>query len=621
ELLIPVNAVYEFVYPTVVGPRYSNMNAAEAPAGEQWIANPYLHEGEKLPYAFDIRVNLSAGLPIADISCETHKTDIAYEGRTFASVGLDESEHAGGNRDFICRYRLAGKAIDTGLLLYEGAEENFFLMMVQPPEKIRSEQIPPREYIFVVDVSGSMHGFPLDVSKELLRDLIGSLRPTDRFNVLLFSGGSTVLSEESMPATKKNIEYALSAIDNERGGGGTELLPALKKAIALPGAQGYSRSIVIATDGYVSVEKEVFDLIRNNLGTAKVFAFGIGSSVNRFLMEGMARAGAGEPFFVTSKEEALPVAKRFRELLASPVLTDIRVRFAGFQAYDVEPVSIPDVFADRPVIVYGKWRGERKGTIHVEGLAGNRRFNRDMNVSLSVPHEENAALRYLWARNRIAVLSDYNMVGSDEEIVCEITSLGLIYNLLTDYTSFVAADTMVRLVDGKAVTVAQPLPLPQGVSDYAVGAGRSFSRMSAQASPMLKVFKDKALCEETENEVKVEHDAVGFPVKVTPAHSIHIELKDITVPEGLNRNTVIKIMEGSLSLMEQCVTGENLKEMQIAFILVIDSGGRVKDVKADIQPQAHEQLVECIMNRCRGMYFQSSKNNKDVVITAVFSLG
>ncbi|MBW2124026.1 MAG: VWA domain-containing protein, partial [Deltaproteobacteria bacterium] len=254
ELLVSTGGVYEFVYPTVVGPRYSNVPAAGVSPGERWIENPYLHQGEPPPYTFGITVNLAAGLPIRDVTCSSHKVDIEYRDPGLATIELDGSERYGGNRDFLLKYRLAGRRIQTGLLLFEGEEENFFLLMVQPPKRVSPVEIPPREYIFIVDVSGSMHGFPLDISKKLLKDLIGSLRPADRFNVLLFAGGSSVLSERSVAATPENIRRAVDLIERQRGGGGTELLPALKRALSLPGTEGHSRNVVIATDGYVTVE-------------------------------------------------------------------------------------------------------------------------------------------------------------------------------------------------------------------------------------------------------------------------------------------------------------------------------------------------------------------------------
>ncbi len=191
ELLVPADGIYEFVYPTVVGPRYSNQSVDNVPASEHWMQNPYLRQGNAPTYSFDINATVSAGLPIQELTCTSHKVKTTYEGPSVASVALDRAETNGGNRDYILRYRLAGDKIQSGLLLYEGEKENFFLLMMQPPKRIRTADIPGREYIFIVDVSGSMYGFPLDISKKLLKDLIGNLRASDRFNVLLFAGGSS----------------------------------------------------------------------------------------------------------------------------------------------------------------------------------------------------------------------------------------------------------------------------------------------------------------------------------------------------------------------------------------------------------------------------------------------
>ncbi len=465
ERLLPESQEYVFVYPAVVGPRYAN----DQSAGETWISNPYLGEGKKPTYAFDIGVRVSAGMPIQQMVCTSHRTRIDYLSETTASIKLDPMELDGGDRDFILRYRLAGEAIGEGLLLYRGKSENYFLMMMQPPERIVPESIPPREYIFIVDVSGSMHGFPLEISKSLIRDLVRHLRSRDYFNILLFAGGSSLLAHQSLPANQQNIDRALDLIDHQTGGGGTEILPALQQALSLPRQKMISRTIVIATDGYVSVEKEAFDLIRNNLNKSNVFAFGIGSSVNRFLIEGIARAGQGEPFVITEYAAAADMARRFRKYIETPVLTHITYSFDGFNAYDVEPQVIPDLFAERPVMLCGKWRGSADGKIIVSGqLSGDRGFRYTADVAHTQPHESHVALRYLWARDRIARLSDYYHIDNDREIKQEITGLGLTYNLLTEFTSFLAIDSERKNNAEGMVTVNQPLPLPRGVSGYAL---------------------------------------------------------------------------------------------------------------------------------------------------------
>lgn len=252
-----------------------------------------------------------------------------------------------------------------------------------------------------------MNGFPLDTAKQLMRALASHLRPTDTFNVLLFSGGSSVLSPQSLPATPEHIQQALGFIDREQGSGSTELLPALQRALALPQDERLSRSFVIITDGYVSVETRAFDLTRNNLQNANVFAFGIGSSVNRLLIEGLARAGSGEPFVVTNPDEAPATAKKFAYYIQTPVLTNVAVEYAGFEVYDVEPATIPDVLAERPVLVFGKWRGRPQGAITIHGNHGTGIHSQTLDVAHITPLPTNTALRYLWARHRIAMLGDY----------------------------------------------------------------------------------------------------------------------------------------------------------------------------------------------------------------------
>ena len=118
------------------------------------LKTPYLHEGEPPTYTFDTSVHIAAGLSIKDVTCPTHKVNISYDGPDTAKVVLDDSEKQGGNRDFILKYRLAGGKIETGLLLFEGEKENFFLLMLQPPKRVKADQIPKREYVFIVDVSG-----------------------------------------------------------------------------------------------------------------------------------------------------------------------------------------------------------------------------------------------------------------------------------------------------------------------------------------------------------------------------------------------------------------------------------------------------------------------------------
>ncbi|HZF86018.1 MAG TPA: trypsin, partial [Burkholderiaceae bacterium] len=257
-------------------------------------------------------------------------------------------------------------------------------------------------------------------------------------------------------------------IKNYSGSGSTELIPALKRVYAEPKAANVSRSIVVVTDGYVTVEREAFDLVRKNLDKANLFSFGIGSSVNRHLMEGLARAGMGEPFIITDPVQAPEQAARFRRMIESPVLTDVRATFGGLDVYDVEPQQLPDVLGERPVIVFGKWRGEARGGVTIAGQSASGPWKQGLRIDGRTAQNA-SALRALWARHRIAALSDQEALEAGDRYKQAITDLGLKYSLLTQYTSFIAVDKVVRNTAGSD-SVNQPLPLPQGVSENALGA-------------------------------------------------------------------------------------------------------------------------------------------------------
>ena len=434
------------------------------------------------------------------------------------------------------RYRLADNKIESGVLLYEGGDENYFLAMIQPPKRVVPEIIPPRDYVFIVDVSGSMYGFPLNVSKKLLKDLIGSLRVTDRFNVILFAGTSNLFSEESVYAAQDNIDRALAFIDRQEGSGGTELLPALQRALALKGTEGYARSFIIATDGYVSVEREAIELIKNNLDKANFFSFGIGSSVNRYLIEGLAHAGAGVPFVVENESKAAGEAEKFRKYVQSPVLSHIKVEFKGLDAYDIEPLSVPDVLAERPVYIIGKYRGKAGGSIKLTGISGEGDYVNVLNVENGC-NTGNMALRQLWARERIRNYDDLCSLGESPELKSTIVNLGLKYNLLTRFTSFVAIDNQVRNQGGNSTTIEQPLPLPEGVSDMAVGYAASPSgnmKMNCVAVKSESFSEIKSKDEKTDVEEDEHISEIFLVVEQMP----EFPGGDLAMKEYLRKNLV-----------------------------------------------------------------------------------
>lgn len=466
EMLVPVNGEYQFVAPAVVGPRFTGESAET----EGSFAMPYTVKGIADSFDFDISVRLNAGMIIQHVNSASHEIIVEYPDAKTAEIVLSQENKNPSNRDFIMKYNLRGNQIQTGLLLYEGEEENFFSFQMEPNKNVVLDDIPSREYLFIVDVSGSMNGYPLEVSRTLMRNLLCGLQMTDTFNVQLFASSSTMFSAVPVEINEQNIEAAIRFLSEGQGGGGTQLLSALQTAYKLSRKDmSVARSMVVITDGYVSVEKEAFELIRNNLDQASVFTFGIGSSVNRYLVEGMAKVSNSESFIATTSEEAAEVAKDFANYIATPLLTRVKVESKGFDMYDLAQKSIPDVFAARPVVVHGKYKGKAEGKIIVTGYQGKKRFRQVYNVTDGQLSKQNKALGYLWARKRIGELDDYKKLFN-EDVKAEVVALGLKYNLLTNYTSFVAVDEAIVNKDGTLTKIKQPLPMPDNVNNSAVGA-------------------------------------------------------------------------------------------------------------------------------------------------------
>lgn len=465
EIIDAEEGVYEFVYPTVVGPRYGG-DAPTSKMETQWIATPYFAEGIQDPTGFELSIDMQSPLPINALNSPSHIIDAQWKNEQSVSIGLNE-QTSSNNRDFILRYRLQDEKILTGLTRFESNGENYFMLISEPPKRILPEQVPARDYFFVIDVSGSMHGFPLDTTKMLMENLLNNLKPGDRFNVLFFAGSSHVLSPQPLPATPANIARARNMLLSQRGGGGTELYSALKRVFKMNSDENSSRNIVLITDGYISAEDKTFRLIDRNLHRNNLFAFGIGSAVNRYLIEGVARAGRAEAFVVTDQNEASQQAIKFNEYISAPALTHIQLEADGVELYDMEPARIPDMLAERPIMVLGKYRNASdSASLMLTGSNGEGEKQWAFNLQDAENGDSN--LPQLWARKKLERLYVIPHQNEDRQRE-EITQLGLDYHLLTSHTSFVAVDETVRNPAGKADDAKQPLPLPKGVSSLAVG--------------------------------------------------------------------------------------------------------------------------------------------------------
>ena len=478
---------YEFSFPMVVGPRYMPGTSAgkqgegfapdttQVPDASKISPVP-TRPGTRAGHDISLTVNIDAGMDIQQLECRSHPVVESRPGAGKATVAL-KNQQTLPNKDFVLRYRTATDRVADALLTHRDNRGGFFTLVLQPPVKVTREQAVGRELIFVLDTSGSMQGFPITQAKFVMSRAIDQMGPQDTFNLITFSGDTNILWDEPRPNTEKNREEAQAFLQTRKGSGGTEMMKAIDAALVKtkrPNPAGNAEPIRIVcfmTDGYVGNDMAIIDAVKKNAGTTRVFSFGIGSSVNRFLIDGMALAGRGEAEVVTLDNKAQEAADRFYRRIDAPVLTDVAIDFGDLPVADVYPRLIPDLFSDRPVLVHGRLNGEVKpGTkITLRGNTVTGAFERKVEVKPAAADASHAALPSLWARSKVSdlMMRDYAALQSGsfpEELKKQVVALGTEFRLMTQFTSFVAVEELTVTKGGIAQKIAVPVEMPDGVS-------------------------------------------------------------------------------------------------------------------------------------------------------------
>jgi len=463
ETLSYVNGAYEFVFPMVVGPRYIPRSVSDASR----ITPKVLPSGTRSGHDISLEVTLDAGLIIDNLSSKTHLVDIQRPDSRSARVRLKENSTIP-NKDFILRYDVATQAIQDAVLTHRSERGGFFTMILQPPERITVADVTPKELVFVLDTSGSMQGFPIEKAKETMKLALDSLNPSDTFNLITFAGDTSILFPEPVPATNANLQKARAFLASRNGAGGTEMMKAIEAALKPSDDQSHVRIVCFMTDGYVGNEMEIIGEVQKH-PNARVFAFGIGQGVNRFLLDKMAEAGRGEVEYVGLNDDGSAAARRFHERVRNPLLTDISIDWSGLPVADVYPQRMPDLFSAKPVVVTGRFTAPGRATIRLKGKMAGNDFVREIPVEFPETMASHDVLASLWARARVDDLMGQDFQGLQsgnmrEDLKDTITQLGIEYRLMTQFTSFVAVEEMVVTDGGQPRRIEVPVESPEGVA-------------------------------------------------------------------------------------------------------------------------------------------------------------
>jgi Ca-activated chloride channel family protein len=438
---------HELVLPLVVGPRFS-------PKGTQDVARITPAVSLKpTGLAVNISVDIEAGMHLDWVTSPSHAIDPQLAG-TGAAVQLDGLK---ATRDFVLRWSPRAETA-TATAIRQGAH---VLFQVVPPLGKAQADANGREIVWVVDTSGSMSGAPLDLCKRAMTQAFDTMDARDSFLVMNFANTVSQLAPEPLRATPENIQRGRDFVAGYSGGGGTHMRAGIQAALDLPRDPNRQRYVVFMTDGYIGNEQQILGLINDRVGDTRLMSFGVGSSVNRYLLEEMAMAGQGTSTVVTLDERPEDAVARLLDTISRPVLRDIEIDWGGLKVSEQYPEVIGHLYAGKPLTSMALAHGEAT-SITVSGLLGNQRYEEEVPVTWAEPGTR--AIGTTWARQKVGALQRQQHWGEVPAIKEQIVTTALEYRLLTRYTSFVAIETIVRNQSGEWSTVDQALDLPDGVT-------------------------------------------------------------------------------------------------------------------------------------------------------------
>ena len=368
------------------------------------------------------------------------------------------------NRDFVLKFKVAGGRVKTNLLTYVDRKkgQGYFTMVLYPPERLESAPRHPMEMVFVLDCSGSMDGKPIAQAKAAVLAALDLLEPSDTFQVIRFSDNASRFGPEPVAATPENIASAKRYVQILQGDGGTEMLQGLWAGLNIPQDPHRLRFVTFMTDGYIGNEVEILDAIHKSIGESRIFSFGVGDSVNRYLLNRMAKVGRGAAAYLALDDSGAQVMRYFFNRISRPVLTDVEIDWGTMKVTDTYPQRLPDLFVGRSIVVTGKFSGAPAEPV-VRGWAGGRRV--EYVVARSANEDAHKFIPKVWARLRIANLKDRQAwtADPDNELAGSIKKTALEYALMSEYTAFVAVDASRRTEGSHGTTVHQAVPVPRGV--------------------------------------------------------------------------------------------------------------------------------------------------------------
>lgn len=521
---------YELAFPTVVGPRYD-----PAPLPKRRSNPAYVPPSSRSGSTLDFAVLILTPYELDSVRCVSHEVEMggvsaadALAAMALTGQGIELPEGVNPslvrlarrqtipNKDIVVRFKRKSTARDLSVLSWHDGEQGYFAMNLYPDLRESAGEVRmPIDMVFVLDVSGSMGGQPIAKLKAIMHAMLDKAKPQDRLSFIAFSTGTSNFHEQPIDATAENIAAARNWIDNLNAGGGTNMLAGVRKALDVPLSPERLRIMSLITDGYIGGIRDIYEAIDNDPNGTIAFTFGVGSSVNRELMDLAATAGDGIARTVLLSDNVEPIVDDFWSRIRTPQLANISLSL-GEDIDGLTLDTIPNLWLGQPIRMFGRYTDPGTRRITLSAVQAGTAVNETYTVPLVNTNTLIQSVPAMWARETIENLRNDQYAAGDEHNKMQILEISLAFNVLCEYTAFIAVADSVVNEDGELVSAEVPVPVPEGVDGDAAGA--QYASSSGSSGSAMEAVRENGQAGEPHLRFRLEHRVLHATLAgITPA--------------------------------------------------------------------------------------------------------
>ncbi len=456
------------------------------------LALPLKATTETPPETLSISIALSSKQPLKTIYSPTHSVEVVRNSPTSASVSL-EGTKKDFSQNFALYYSAGNEKISVDMIPYRiSGEDGYFLLLLSPGSLIEQE-VEAKNFLFILDTSGSMSGEKIQQAKGGLRFILEHLNPRDRFNLIAFSSGVRTLFDSLQRVNEETLTQARQFVDQVEAVGGTNIGDALSTALSMPAGSSLPCYAIFLTDGNPTEGKTDLEALLQDVAEqqkklfsnrCRLFVFGVGTDVNVFFLDKLAQQNGGSSDYVFPSENIESKVSALYMKIKSPVLSSPTLSYDGIGVYDLYPQGLPDIFGGSQAVIAGRYSGSGSVTIRLQGRVGQKIQSSSYTLYFPARDEDKPYVARLWATRKIGhLLDEIRLKGSNPELISSVVALSRKYGILTPYTSFLVQEQPV------------PTPMAQMMTDRYLG------QSAAAGAPAMSTSQEMAALKSAERAI------------------------------------------------------------------------------------------------------------------------